>query len=243
MKVGYGRVLTASLLIFQSGSSQGEESLERQMATFQLKPYIASQSSVEVSCEVSFWMQSVLSGAAAKRLQVLKISDTSPLSDMGYSATAQFERATREGQGFELIKSGDTWALPQKSQEFPVVLKSHITMNSTSPNLQCTANHPSRLQADDMTRKLQKFGMFCRFPIELRLKIWAFSLESRVLELLYDFTLVTVPSKEHSYLETTFTNEKVRVNTSPPALLHVSREAREVALKIYQQPFARPCMD
>jgi hypothetical protein len=64
---------------------------------------------------------------------------------------------------------------------------------------------------------LDKFEPFPKLPPEIRIKIWNESLKPRVVELVFSW---------HT--------ERFYPCAPPPALLHTSREAREIALKRYE---------
>lgn len=65
------------------------------------------------------------------------------------------------------------------------------------------------------------FALFPDLPIELRMKVWEHAFPARVVNLIYD----QYHDRFHSF------------NSTPPLLLHVHRESREMGLKLYHLCF------
>ncbi|KAI1775240.1 hypothetical protein F4818DRAFT_43616 [Hypoxylon cercidicola] len=67
---------------------------------------------------------------------------------------------------------------------------------------------------------LDSFDPFRLLPAELRLQIWRHTCHQRVVEVLYDGD-----------------NDRCTSSTAPPAILHVCRESRFEAMRIYKRSF------
>jgi hypothetical protein len=71
-----------------------------------------------------------------------------------------------------------------------------------------------------------EFVYFLKHPVELRLRTWTEALQGpRILELFYE--------PGHDDITHELRDEALRANISPPVLLHVCSESREVALNKY----------
>ncbi|KAI6778525.1 uncharacterized protein J7T54_005049 [Emericellopsis cladophorae] len=85
----------------------------------------------------------------------------------------------------------------------------------------------------DKNKKLRPFHQFSRLPAELRTRVWELvDAEPRVVELRHHL--------EHT--KKRGTREQIRCLSRAPAILHVCRESRRIAIQrqLYQRAFVRP---
>lgn len=96
--------------------------------------------------------------------------------------------------------------------------------------MQASANEIKSLTQgllEGSARQPRSFSLFPMLPVELRLKIWKLALPGpRIVEVYLDRV---VPDLDRSY----YHEDILRVNTPPPALMHVNWESRSIALEKY----------
>jgi hypothetical protein len=105
----------------------------------------------------------------------------------------------------------------------------------TTPSMRLKKMQASANEIKSLTQGLlegsasqpRSFILFPMLPVELRLQIWKLALPGpRIVEVYLDRV---VPDLDRSF----YHEDILRVNTPPPALMHVNRESRSIALEKY----------